>query len=341
MPSVGIRKRISSRTGRVSYQVWWLLDDGSQGANTVATKDEARGLMAQKRLEATRGTLDGRRQGRQPFSRWADQWWAVWSTDPDRSPTTLEATENRLRRHVRPWFGDRPIDTIRPTLIRHWQNQLTAKLSHESLMACRSILLRILQLAEDEGAIASNPLRKVPAPKRRADPEQLLGQTTRRALTPEEAGRLLAGFPLFWWDHVITLRGTGLRFGELAGGCAAAGSTSTAPRPCSTWSTRATRPAGSAAASNHDRKATPASGSCRSPRRWWRRSAASSRLAATPTRWSSPALDAATACPPARGRCCHGTTSAACTAAPRAGQAPTWPTSSSTAPTICGTRSRP
>jgi hypothetical protein len=24
-------------------------------------------------------------------------------------------------------------------------------------------------------------------------------------------------FPLFWWDHVITLLGTGLRIGELAG----------------------------------------------------------------------------------------------------------------------------
>jgi integrase len=217
MASVGIRKRISSRTGRVSYQVWWLLDDGSQGAKTVATKDEARALATQKRLGATRGTLEGRRRGRQPFSQWADQWWAVWSTDPDRSPTTLEATENRLRRHVRPRFGHYPIETIRPTLIRHWQNQLAATLSHESLMACRSILLRILQLAEDEGAIAANPLRKVPAPKRHADPDKLLGQATRRALTPEEAGRLLAGFPLFWWDHVITLLGTGLRFGELAG----------------------------------------------------------------------------------------------------------------------------
>jgi integrase len=28
---------------------------------------------------------------------------------------------------------------------------------------------------------------------------------------------LLACFPLFWWDHVLTLLGTGLRFGELAG----------------------------------------------------------------------------------------------------------------------------
>ena len=34
---------------------------------------------------------------------------------------------------------------------------------------------------------------------------------------PEEAGRLLAQFPLFWWDHVLCLLGTGLRFGEPAG----------------------------------------------------------------------------------------------------------------------------
>jgi hypothetical protein len=108
----------------------------------------------------------------------------MWSTDPDPSPTTLETTENRLRRHVRPWFGDRPIETIRPTLIRHWQ-QLAPVLGHESLMACRSILHRILQLAEDEGAIAANPLRKMAAPKRHADPDELLGQATRRTLTPQ------------------------------------------------------------------------------------------------------------------------------------------------------------
>jgi hypothetical protein len=50
MASVGIRKRVSARTGRVTYQVWWLLDDGSQGAETVSSKDEARDLVAQKRL---------------------------------------------------------------------------------------------------------------------------------------------------------------------------------------------------------------------------------------------------------------------------------------------------
>jgi integrase len=139
------------------------------------------------------------------------------TVDPTRSPTTLAATEIRLRRHVRPFFGDRPIEAIQPILIRQWQNQLPGKLGYESLMACRSILFRILQLAEDEDAITTNPLRRVPPPKRRADPEKVLGQTKRRAYTPEEAGRLLALCPLFWWDHVLVLLGTGLRFGEFAG----------------------------------------------------------------------------------------------------------------------------
>jgi integrase len=217
MASVGIRKRVSTRTGQISYQVWWLLDDGSQGAETVATPDEARTLQAEKRLEIAHGTWEGRRRGRLAFNRWADEWWAVWSTDPDRSPTTLAATDNRLRRHVRPWFGQRSLEAIRPTLVRQWQNQLAGQLGYESLMACRSIVFRILQLAEDEGAIAANPVRKVPAPKRHVDPERVFADAKRRALTPEEAGRLLARFPLFWWDHVLCLLGTGLRFGEFAG----------------------------------------------------------------------------------------------------------------------------
>src|SRR6266511_1993784 len=84
-------------------------------------------------------------------------------------------------------------------------------------MDCRSVVHRILEFAEDEGAIPANPMRKVRPPRRPVDPDKALGQTRRRALTPEEAGQLLARFPIAWRDHVITLLGTGLRFGEFAG----------------------------------------------------------------------------------------------------------------------------
>ena len=199
------------------YQISWRLDDGSQGAKTVDSADEARDLAAEKRLELRRGTWQGRRRGRLPFSRWADEWWELYSTDPDRSPNTLAITESRLRLHVRPWFADRPIERIGPADVRRWQRDLVAKVGPATLGQCRSLALRIFQFALDEGAIDTNPVRKVPAPKRRADPDLVLRPGKRRALTPEEAGQLLVCFPLFWWDHVITLLGTGLRIGELAG----------------------------------------------------------------------------------------------------------------------------
>jgi hypothetical protein len=58
------------------------------------------------------------------------------------------------------------------------------------------LVLRILRFAVDEGAIEANPVRKVPSPRRRVDPDQVLDLTKRRALTPEEAGRLLSQFPI-------------------------------------------------------------------------------------------------------------------------------------------------
>jgi integrase len=118
---------------------------------------------------------------------------------------------------VRPWFGDRPIEHIGPADVRRWQRDLAARVGPATLRQCRSLALRIFQFAVDEGAIDTNPVRKVPAPKLRADPDLVLRPGTRRAMTPEEAGQLLACFPLFWWDHIITLLGTGLRIGELAG----------------------------------------------------------------------------------------------------------------------------
>jgi integrase len=174
--------------------------------------------------------------------------------------------ESRLRNHVRPFFGDRAIDKVGPADIRRWQTQLATTTGHATVQQCRSLLLRIFQYAVDEGALDANPVRKVAVPKRRADPDKVFGQARRRALTPEEAGQLLARFPLFWWDHVLTLLGTGLPFGELAG-CAAAASTSTATHRWSRWLTSATRPAASAAASNRGPRATPASVKSHSPPR--------------------------------------------------------------------------
>jgi integrase len=212
MASAGIRKSPSGR-----YKVWWRLDDASQGSQTFDTRDQARDFMHDLLAGVARDTWVDPRRGKQPFGDWARQWWGTWSSDPDRSPTTLEATEARFRLHVLPYFEHRQLRAITVTVVRRWQNELKAARGRGTVMAARSILYRILQAAEDERLIVANPVGKVPAPKPEVDPEELLGQGKRRALTPEEAGQLLGRMPPIWWDHVVTLLGTGLRFGELGG----------------------------------------------------------------------------------------------------------------------------
>jgi hypothetical protein len=101
--------------------------------------------------------------------------------------------------------------------VLHWQNDLEGKLSHSGMMACRSILLRILEAARRERLIPTNPVRDVEAPKPRINPERIFEHERRRTFTPEELGRFLAACRPFYRDHFLAQVGTGLRSGELLG----------------------------------------------------------------------------------------------------------------------------
>jgi integrase len=212
MASAGIRKTSAGR-----YKVWWRLDDGSQGSQSFDTRDQARDFKHDLLARLARGSWVDPRLGKQAFDTWAREWWEFWSADPDRSPATLQATEGRLRRYVLPFFGQRQLRVITVGLVRRWQNELRSTVGHDTVMACRSLLNRILQAAEDDRRIDANPVRKVPAPRPPVDADARLGRAKRRSYTPEEFGRLLAGALPAYRDHLICLVGTGLRAGELLG----------------------------------------------------------------------------------------------------------------------------
>src|SRR5215217_4153707 len=104
-----------------------------------------------------------------------------------------------------------------PSIVLRWQNELEGKRSHSGVMACRSILLRILEGARRERLIPTNPVRDVEAPKPRINPERIFGHERRHTFTPEEFGRFLAACRPFYRDHFLAQAGTGLRSGELLG----------------------------------------------------------------------------------------------------------------------------
>jgi Phage integrase, N-terminal SAM-like domain len=100
----------------------------------------------------------------------------------------LQTNESHLRLHLRPYFGGRRLGAISVQVVRRWQHELEATASYDLTMACRSVLFRIMQAAEDDYLIPFNPVRKVKAPKRPVDPEAVFGRVRRRAYTPEEFG---------------------------------------------------------------------------------------------------------------------------------------------------------
>ena len=80
-----------------------MLDDGSQGAETVSSKEEARNLVARKRLGVTQGAWQGLQRGRLPFSWWAEQWWEI--SGRRSGPQSHLACHYRVAcGSMRPWF---------------------------------------------------------------------------------------------------------------------------------------------------------------------------------------------------------------------------------------------
>jgi integrase len=212
MASAGIRR---TPTGR--YKVWWRLDDGTQGAKTFAARRPARDFKNELLAQVAADSWTDPRRGRILFDEWADHWWQLWSSSPRRSPQGMETTESHMRCHLRPYFGRRQLRQITPSIVLRWQNDLEGKLSHSGVMACRSILLRILEAARRERLIPTNPVRDVEAPKPRINPDRIFGHERRRTFTPEEFGRFLAACRPFYRDHFLAQVGTGLRSGELLG----------------------------------------------------------------------------------------------------------------------------
>jgi hypothetical protein len=138
-----VRVRTTSRGRR--YVARYQDADGKERSKTFRSQANAERFLIQVEAAKLSGTYQDPGAGRLTFDQWADRWWEVWAGDPERSPTTLASAESRLRLHLRPRFGRHKLGEIRPSLVRQWQHELHGRLAHASVLACRSLLNRILR----------------------------------------------------------------------------------------------------------------------------------------------------------------------------------------------------
>jgi hypothetical protein len=138
-PSGRWKVRYRTPTGESRSRTFARKVDAKSFGNTVESS-KAAGLYADPVL------------GRRLFSDYAAAW---LKTKADLRPRTLVNLDGRLRNHLVPYFGERPIARIRPEHVRAWAASLTVEknLAPATTKGAYLALAQIMATAEIDGVI--------------------------------------------------------------------------------------------------------------------------------------------------------------------------------------------
>ncbi|GAB2616299.1 hypothetical protein GCM10027168_55980 [Streptomyces capparidis] len=192
------------------YRARYIGPDGSEKSKSFPDREKrlAEKWLSQVEADMSRGTYIDPKAARTTFRQFADRWLKTLTTDP----TTQVAVETRLRLHVFPRIGSRPLDSFRPSHVQELVRALEeAPMSGSYARTIYANVRAVLSAAVDDGLINRNPCaaKSVRPPSINADrvvpwlPEQVLA--VRAALPDRYRAMVDAG------------AGCGLRQGEIIG----------------------------------------------------------------------------------------------------------------------------
>ena len=211
-------RRADGRTERIKtsrfgtgmrYRVRYIDPDGKERKKSFPdrAKRAAEDFMVSVESDKLRGAYIDPAAGRMTFREYAEAWLRTRVFDE----STREGVEIRLRRHLYPFFGARPLASIKPGHIREWDADMVSVLAPATRAVTFTHLRTILGAAVDDERIAKNPCsaRSVTPPR---PPE--------RKVTPwtlSQIRAIRAGLPLRYRPLVDLGSGCGVRQGEMLG----------------------------------------------------------------------------------------------------------------------------
>ena len=157
--------------GSRRYVVRYRTPDRKHRKRRFRRRGEAERFMNAVENSKAEGLFVDPKAGRQTFGDFAAKWLA---TKVDVRPRTLVNLEGRLRNHVLPTFGGRPIGSITPEDVREWVADLVRTgLSADTVKAVFLTASQVFDTAEVDRVIGRSPCvpmrRKLPRPKVRAE----------------------------------------------------------------------------------------------------------------------------------------------------------------------------
>lgn len=136
--------------------------DGRERSCTFARKADAEVFLAGVEADMARGHYVDPAGGRRTFGEQAWEWRAVQL----HRPTTAAQVDSHLRNHVLPFFGARPLASIRPSEIQAWVKDRSAVLTPATVEVVYRYVAAIFRSAVEDRLLAASPCRGVKLPKR-------------------------------------------------------------------------------------------------------------------------------------------------------------------------------
>lgn len=172
-----------------------------------ATKAAAARWERDTATDLERGNYRDPDAGSMLFSEWVQEWQATRGVLEVR---TREEDDSIVRTHLTPTFGRMRLDALTPLVVRQFASGLAERRAPKTVRNVHGVLHNVMALAVTAGKVPSNPCigTKLPANERRK---------VMACLTEQQLSHLFACTPEWWRPLVVTLAGTGMRWGEATG----------------------------------------------------------------------------------------------------------------------------
>ena len=179
------------------------------------TLKAARLLKAKLEADISRG--DYKPQTSITFDRYATSWIATYRgrTSKGIRPATIQGYKAMLDTHARPYFGRMKVAEIEPADVRAYAQHLVSKgLARNTIRLALSPVKLILATAVEDGIVRTDAAAGVRFVATKHEHDK---PASERALTPEQAAKLVSKIPEQHQLLVEFLLQSGLRIGEAVG----------------------------------------------------------------------------------------------------------------------------
>lgn len=187
------------------WQVRWRDAAGKQRKENFDKRSQAGTRAATIEADLARGLYVDPAAGKESFRTVGER----WRTSAVHRGSTAALVERRLRQHIYPAFGDRPIVTIRPSEIQAWVKDRSQVLAPSTVRVTYAYLVSIMNTAVRDRTIAFSPCAGIKLPEAR--------RTEIVPLHPDAVRALIEAAPPRLRAMILLAAASGLRQGEVFG----------------------------------------------------------------------------------------------------------------------------